>query len=236
MNSDFSSIFKPLKTAVMVDLSFFIRRYRTIYNGNDVAEFARRLRHYVYKSLKKNNDYLYRIFIYDCEPLEKSTETPISKKQILLKNTETYKFRKNLLDTLKQQPYCSVRLGNFDDNLIRWKFKKYEIFEKLINGELKIEDLTDADFTMDLKQKGVDMKIGLDMATISNKKQVEKIILITGDSDFIPAIKLARKEGIIVQLDPMFHKNIKKDLLDNLDILSSIFPNPNNHINYGDDF
>ena len=77
---------------------------------------------------------------------------------------------------------------------------------------------------MDLKQKGVDMKIGLDMATLANKKQVEKIILITADSDFIPAIKLARKEGIIVQLDPMQNKHIKQNLLEHLDILNSVFP------------
>nr|WP_236103528.1 NYN domain-containing protein [Campylobacter armoricus] len=39
------------------------------------------------------------------------------------------------------------------------------------------------------------MKIGLDIATLSIKKQIEKIILITADSDFIPAINIQEKKG-----------------------------------------
>ncbi|WP_420987217.1 NYN domain-containing protein, partial [Campylobacter coli] len=74
---------------------------------------------------------------------------------------------------------------------------------------------TSEDFVLDIKQKGVDMKIGLDIATLANKHHAEKIILITADSDFIPAVKHARKEGIIVQLDPMRipETQIKKGLL-----------------------
>jgi uncharacterized LabA/DUF88 family protein len=39
------------------------------------------------------------------------------------------------------------------------------------------------------------MRIGLDIASLSYKKQVDQIILIAGDSDFVPAAKLARREG-----------------------------------------
>ena len=233
--SSFNSIFRPLKTAVLIDLSFFLKRYNTIFQNLTAQETARRLRHYVYKSLSKNNDYLYRIFIYDCEPLEKDVTLPVSKKQLNLRNTPTYSFRKDLLSDLKQQPYCAVRLGNFDENLIRWKIKDYRTLKKLLNGTMKIEELTDEHFALDIKQKGVDMKIGLDMAKIANKKHVEKIILITADSDFIPAIKLARKEGIIVQLDPMQHNNIKQNLLEHLDILSSIFPKSKDNLEPIDD-
>lgn len=47
------------------------------------------------------------------------------------------------------------------------------------------------------------MRIGLDIAQLAFKKQVEKIILIAGDSDFVPAAKLARREGIDFILDPL---------------------------------
>lgn len=119
-----------------------------------------------------------------------------------------------MLTCLRQQPYCAIRLGSFDTNLLQWKFKDSKILKKLLKGDIGIADLTDDDFVLDIKQKGVDMKIGLDIATMASKKQVEKIILITADSDFIPAIKLARKEGIIVQLDPMQSKHIKPELLE----------------------
>ena len=67
------------------------------------------------------------------------------------------------------------------------------------------------------------MKIGLDIATLSLKKQVEKIILIAGDSDFVPAVKFARREGIIIQLDPL-RQNIAEDLQEHIDLLFSILP------------
>lgn len=40
------------------------------------------------------------------------------------------------------------------------------------------------------------MKIGIDIATLTLKKLVQKIVLI----DFVPATKLARIEGIILPL------------------------------------
>lgn len=89
--------------------------------------------------------------------------------------------------------------------------------------------MTNEDFVLDIRQKGVDMKIGLDIATLANKYQVEKIILITADSDFIPAIKHARREGIIVQLDLMRvpETQIQKGLLEHIDTLSSVLMNKN---------
>ena len=49
------------------------------------------------------------------------------------------------------------------------------------------------------------MKIGLDIAWISFNKIAERILVITGDSDFIPAIKLARRNGIQVYLFTLAH-------------------------------
>ena len=40
------------------------------------------------------------------------------------------------------------------------------------------------------------MKIGIDITWLSLKRLVKQIILISGDSDFVPASKLARREGI----------------------------------------
>ncbi len=78
-------------------------------------------------------------------------------------------------------------------------FKKGDKF--LCNGKITIEDVSDNDYMYYVKQKGVDMKIGIDIATLALKKLVQKIVLISGDSDFVPASKLARTEGIIFTLD-----------------------------------
>jgi uncharacterized LabA/DUF88 family protein len=61
-------------------------------------------------------------------------------------------------------------------------------------------ELRDDDFAPDFEQKGVDMRIGLDMATFSERKSVDRITLITGDTDCVPAMKHARKAGIQVTI------------------------------------
>ena len=38
---------------------------------------------------------------------------------------------------------------------------------------------------------------------MSYKRQVDQIVLVAGDSDFVPASKLARREGIDFILDPL---------------------------------
>lgn len=64
------------------------------------------------------------------------------------------------------------------------------------------------------------MKIRVDIASLSYKKQVDQIVLIAGDSDFVPAAKLARREGIDFVLDPLGRK-IKEDLFEHIDGLKS---------------
>ena len=64
------------------------------------------------------------------------------------------------------------------------------------------------------------MRIGLDIASLAYKRQVNQIILIAGDSDFVPAAKLARREGIDFILDPMWSQ-ISPDLFEHIDGLMS---------------
>lgn len=88
--------------------------------------------------------------------------------------------------------------------------------------------MTDEDVQFDFSQKRVDIKIGLDIASITLKKQVQQIILISGDSDFVPAAKLARREGIDFLLDPMWNP-IKPHLFEHIDGLSSKIRKPQNY-------
>ncbi|MEN6411816.1 MAG: NYN domain-containing protein [Veillonellales bacterium] len=97
---------------------------------------------------------------------------------------------------MKRTNHFAVREGRLTVN--GWKLKQSAI------GKAAAE-LTDIDFSPDIQQKGVDMKIGLDIAWISLNKITERILVITGDSDFIPAIKLARRNGIQVYLFTLAH-------------------------------
>ena len=52
------------------------------------------------------------------------------------------------------------------------------------------------------------------------------IVLISGDSDFVPVAKTARREGIRFTLDPMWNP-IKTELREHADNLRCNFPRPN---------
>ena len=62
------------------------------------------------------------------------------------------------------------------------------------------------DIVPNVQQKGVDMRIGLDIASLTLKQHVQVIVLVTGDSDFIPAMKFARREGAQLFLVTLGHK------------------------------
>ena len=89
-----------------------------------------------------------------------------------------------------------------------------------LKGKIQISDLQEDDVQLSINQKMVDTKIGLDIATITLKKQADQIILISGDSDFVPASKLARTEGVDFILDPMWNP-IKPHLFEHIDGLQT---------------
>ena len=69
------------------------------------------------------------------------------------------------------------------------------------------------------------MRLGLDIASITLKSQADTIVLVTGDADFVPAAKLARREGLRVVLDPLW-QNVKPDLFEHIDVLRSGYGRP----------
>ena len=117
-----------------------------------------------------------------------------------------------------------MRLGEVLRGIPFWTLKP-ESQRKLLDSTLSASDLSDGDFAPNLRQKGVDMRIGLDIASITLKRQADIIVLVSGDSDFVPAAKLARREGMQFILDPLW-QNISPDLSEHIDGLRSGFPRP----------
>jgi uncharacterized LabA/DUF88 family protein len=66
---------------------------------------------------------------------------------------------------------------------------------------------------------------GLDWTSLAYKGQINQLVLISGDSDFVPAAKVARREGIDFVLDPMW-STIRPDLHEHIDGLKSVCPKP----------
>ncbi len=210
-----------MKTAILVDGGFYRKRAKYLWGIKDAKARASELQTYCMHHLKDNHEErtLYRIFYYDCPPIDKTLYHPLTKKNIDLKHSDTYKWTVNFLDELKQKRKFALRLGKLSDNKTGYNLKP-DITKKLCSGKIKIEDLSEQDFDLSIEQKGVDMKIGIDIASLAYKHQVDQIILISGDSDFVPAAKLARREGIDFILDPMW-ADIKEDLYEHIDGLKS---------------
>ncbi|MGL4597829.1 MAG: NYN domain-containing protein [Bacteroidia bacterium] len=223
------------KTAILVDGGFFLKRYRHIEKIKilDPKITAKFLWEMCLNHLTQANNEtfdLYRIFYYDCVPYEKRQHNPISKKAIDYSKSETSKFQKVFFEELKKKRKIALRLGELDDGK-GWIIKP-EKTKELLSGKLKIEDLNEDDVFFGFKQKMVDMKIGLDIASITLKKQVDQIILVSGDSDFVPAAKLARREGIDFVLDPMWNP-IKPHLFEHIDGMISKIKKPSTKVSSG---
>lgn len=188
------------RTAIVIDGGFLLRRFRHFYRTIDASD-PKLVEETIYKmalghlSSREPKDFLYRIFFYDCAPLEKKAHYPKSRRSVDFSRSEVAVFRKSLHDELRKMRKVALRLGHLSDEQARWHIRE-QALDKLLKGQCTFEDLTDDDFYYEAIQKGVDMKIGLDIASMAFKKQVDKIILISGDSDFVPAAKLARREGI----------------------------------------
>ena len=213
-----------IKTAIMVDGAFY--RKRAYYFWGDVApeERAKELNYYCWRHIKeeKAGAELYRIFYYDCPPSSKNIYHPLKKKTISLGTSEQYKWTITFFKELMHQRKFALRLGHLAEEQAFFNLKP-EITRKLINESLLIKDLKESDFFLDIKQKGVDMRIGVDIASVTFKKQVDRIILISGDSDFVPAAKQARREGVDFILDPM-RAPIKDDLFEHIDGMRTKVP------------
>lgn len=207
-----------MKTAIMIDGAFYRRQAQLYYGDTSPHERAKELYTYCMKHLSKEEHpptTLYRIFYYDCMPSSKKIYHPYSKTQIDFSKTDLYKWSLDFFNELKKTRKVALRFGHLAEEHASYTLPP-EIIKKLCNGSINFDDLKESDFKLSITQKGVDMRLGLDIASLAYKKLVEQIVLISGDSDFVPASKLARREGIDVILAPMRHP-IKDDLFEHID-------------------
>jgi len=83
---------------------------------------------------------------------------------------------------------------------------------------------TDEDGRPVFQQKRVDLQLGLDIASLisSNRPGIAMVVLVTGDSDMIPAVTAAQEAGLLVRLvhgprDSRGRPTYHQDLWDTVD-------------------
>lgn len=219
-----------MKTAILIDGGFYRKRAAFLWGKKTPEKRAAELRAYCSAHLKHEQKYddrgLYRIFYYDCPPLAKTVYHPLLQRGVDFRHSDTFSWTNLFFEELKKQRKVALRLGELSDAYASFRIAPSAL-KDICAGSKNISDLKESDFSISFQQKGVNMRIGLDIASLSYKKQIDQIILIAGDSDFVPAAKLARREGIDFILDPMW-ATIKDNLFEHIDGLMSQWGKKNN--------
>lgn len=220
-----------MPTAILIDGGFFLKRFPLCYPAKDKTDprivaktaFELALTHLDDKDINQGKRQLHRIFFYDCAPILKKAQYPISRRPVDFSKTAEARFRLALHDELRSLRKVALRLGHLADGG-EWRLRP-GVLKALLAGSKGFADLADGDFVYDVRQKGVDMKIGIDISSLAIKNQVDQIVLVAGDADFVPAAKLARREGLDFVLDPMWNP-IPRELNEHIDGLRSTVARP----------
>lgn len=224
-----------MKVAILIDGGYFLKRLRSVrpeVAAHDASMVDQAIGQLVHSHLMQINrtacaahhfSLLYRCFYYDAKPYVNKGHLPVSHRAIDYAKSAEAKFRLNLFDLLRRRANCVVRLGEVRCERA-WVLSE-QVQKDLLAGRRTVESLTDIDFSPGFRQKAVDMRIGVDITSISLKKQADTIVLVTGDSDFVPAAKLARREGVRIILDPMW-RSVEASLFEHIDGLRSGFARP----------
>lgn len=167
-----------IKSAILIDgghLRERARKAKLAYTNDLIEKVAH--------ACAEPQESILRILYYDCAPFEGVVKLPVSGNDHIFTGNDQW------LKQLAARDLFAVRRGVL-------KFRGY----KPKSIPMGHRALRDSDFKPDFEQKGVDMRIGLDMASFSEMRTVDRITLITGDTDCVPAMKHARKAGLQVTI------------------------------------
>jgi uncharacterized LabA/DUF88 family protein len=201
------------KFAILIDGGFIKKklqgRNRHFPTVAEIEEEVARIK--VHAALAAHS--LLRVYYYDAPPASGIVKNPISNAPTDLSRSAHYASNIGLQQGLELQPDFAVRQGEL---VFRgWALGKSALNSITQNGP---RQLTARDFVPRIEQKGVDLRIGLDIARLSLGQLVHIIVVVTGDSDMIPAFKFARREGVRIYLDHMGH-GVKRELKVHADLV-----------------
>jgi len=197
--------------AILIDGGFAKRKLGT-YNEAAVASDFERLIDRITDLEQLSGMRLHRIYYYDSAPLQTSRDKPLQGGMVEFGATPQVAKAKQLFSELSRMPFMALRLGEL--SFQGWKLQP----KKLLRTTSATVEISEADLVPQITQKGVDMRIGMDIAALTLKRQVQIIVLVTGDSDFVPAMKFARREGTQLYLIPL-GQNLKPTMYEHSDMV-----------------
>lgn len=207
------------KYAILIDGGFFTKIFSPANShyptATDVEEVMKKVQTLPELSSKD----LLRMFYYDAPPLQSKVRNPLDKHEIDLGKSDLAKNARKLHTELVMKSDFALRMGELKTN--SWALKP-KVFKRCssTSGTASSPNFSSSstcspsfsssstyspsltiyptDLFPEIDQKGVDLKIGMDIACMAIRQTVDTIVMITGDSDLVPVLKLARREGLRV--------------------------------------
>jgi hypothetical protein len=204
-----------LKFAILIDAGFLKRKlgshsFPLAVDG--VVSFIDAIRtHSVLDGMR-----LHRVYWYDAPPLTGVFVRPLHGGRIDFGKTMLARSNALLFAAMRVLPFVSIRRGDL-------AFRGWRVRQARLSPEDAQVTLTAADLEPVIHQKGVDMRLGLDIASLTLKAHVSIIVLVTGDSDFVPAMKFARREGAQILLVTLGHP-VRQEMLEHSDLVLELPP------------
>ncbi|WP_052184270.1 NYN domain-containing protein [Psychroserpens sp. Hel_I_66] len=191
--------------AILIDGGFYKQRFKKKHGKYPSKYNVKTLITDIINQIKKKSgedseDILFRSYYYDCLPFDKVIKHPDGS-QIDFGESKLFNSQTKFINSLTEIDQMALRLGELSFN--GWRLSPYH---------------PKGDPSPDFRQKGVDMKIGLDMAWMASRDTIHKIVLVAGDSDFVSPMKLVRREGILIYIYPMGNK-IKAEFKEHSDFI-----------------
>ena len=214
-------------TAILIDGPFFVKRVRQIFpqsvhfDGKAMADLVWRLSAAHLFERNQPKRHLFRIFFYDSPCCDQKITLPVSKTAIEISKTKEGQFKNAFHRQLQRKRKLTLRLGE-PLEVSGWRLRD-DVQNDLLQKNLIVEELEDSDFLPAGIPRGLELRMGVDLASLSYKRQVQQVVLMTGDGFFSAASELVRHEGIDIVLDPMW-QNIPEEMFAHIDGLRSTCP------------
>jgi len=155
---------------------------------------------------------LLRVYFYDAPPASGVMTNPIDGSKVNLNDHHDHPKNVSLHQLLEVEPDFALRMG--ESAIHGWTIGA----QALKSLSKKPRAPVAKDLVPNIEQKGVDLRIGLDIARLALRDMVSAIVVVTGDSDLVPAFKFARREGCRVYLDHMGH-GVRRELKVHADLI-----------------
>lgn len=157
---------------------------------------------------------LHRVYYYDSKPLADVVTMPLQGGKMDFGKQDIVGRMAAFFTDLARAPFFALRIGELSFN--GWRIRQKALASREGTITIGPDQLQPS-----ISQKGVDMRLGMDIAALTLKRMAGIIVLVTGDSDFVPAMKFARREGMQLFLATLGH-GVKESMREHSDLMLTL--------------